>query len=124
MERGRDSRGFGPTHQDENTRRKGFTVKRFAAAAVLLTMGLFQAGCENKPAAPKTVTPAVNPADMMKNMPKPAGTEEKKPEGEAGATEEKKEPAEPATTEEAKAPEGDAPAATEEKKDGEEKKDE
>ena len=83
-------------------------------------MGLFLAGCENKPAAPKTTTPAINPADVMKNMPKTPGTTDEK-KTEAGATTDGKtdpaEPKEPSIDE----PSGDAPESTEDTKDGEDK---
>lgn len=107
-ERGPDSCGFGPTHQDEDTRRKGQTVKRFAAAATMLTMGLFLAGCENKPApapsapAPTTTTPAAvtpAPTDATKtDMPE---------EGTKDATESTEAPSIDSPTEEK--PKEDAP---------------
>lgn len=96
-------------------------MKRFAAAAVLLTMGLFVAGCENKAPAPKGGAGGAAPPAMPPNMPGPPGGAAKPDaaEGEkkeaAPAEGEKKEDAAPA---EAEKKEEAAPAEGE-KKEGE-----
>lgn len=94
-------------HQEDLSRRKGIAVTRFVATALLLTMGLFVAGCE-QPAAPTggsgggSAPPAATPAAGEETK-----AEEAKPEETPAATEEAKPAEEAAPAEEAKPAEGE-----------------